>query len=444
MTPLECFGKIHTPVSLLTYSLVTSMIGAMSKLKIQGGKKLRGTIHVHGSKNAALPLLAASLLTRETVRLTNVPQILDVQRMMQILESVGVRVAPSNNGVALTAARVTPAALDLQLVGQLRGSILLLGALLGRVGKVDLPEPGGDIIGARPIDVHLDAFEQLGAVITHKRGRVQIDGSGMNAGVVTLREFSVTATENVMLAAARLPGTTTIHVAATEPHIVALGELLTKMGARVSGTGTHTVQIVGTRKLKGARLENIPDMLEAGLFILLAAATKSPLTIENVPVDYLALFFKKLDDIGVRYEIDGTTVKVKPSPLKSFTVQALPQPGIATDLQASFAVVATQARGTSLIHDPMYESRFRHCDELLKMGASVTVCDPHRVVIEGPTPLKGQRINSLDIRSGATLIMAGLLARGETLIDDAEMIDRGYAELMERLQALGAQIERVD
>jgi len=185
-------------------------------------------------------------------------------------------------------------------------------------------------------------------------------------------------------------------------------------------------------------------MLEAGLFILLAASTKSHLRVNNVPVADLPLFFKKLTDIGVKFQTEGTTVNIEPAALKPFKVQTMPQPGIPTDLQAPFAVVATQATGTSLIHDPMYESRFRHCDELAKMGASITVCDPHRVVIEGPTPLRGFHIKSLDIRSGATLIMAGLLATGETVIDDADIIDRGYERLAERLQAIGAAIERVD
>jgi UDP-N-acetylglucosamine 1-carboxyvinyltransferase len=434
----------HYAPKVLSSQIKCDILTGMSQLKIQGGKKLQGTLPVYGSKNAALPLLAASLLTKETVKLTNIPLILDVTNMLRIMAAMGVDVAHEGTTVSLTSADVAPEKMPEDLVGQLRGSILLMGALLGRGKHVSLPLPGGDIIGARPIDVHLDAFEQLGARITQERHAVIIDGADMAAGTVTLREASVTATENIMMVAATLPGTTTIHIAAQEPHIVALGMLLRHMGAQVAGAGTHTITITGTAALGGAEMANIPDMLEAGLFILLAATTKSKLTIENVPLDYLQLFCKKLEDIGIAWTEAGRSVTVDPGPLSAFRVQTLPYPGIATDLQAPFSVVATQAIGTSLIHDPMYESRFRHCDELMKMGASITVCDPHRVLIAGPTPLHGRHIKSLDIRSGATLIMAGLVAEGETVIDDAEIIDRGYAELVERLQAVGADIQRCE
>lgn len=416
----------------------------MAHLKIRGGKQLSGRIATQGSKNAALPLLAATLLTKEPVELQNVPHIRDVDAMIDLLKSLGATVERDNGTVTVTATDVALENMASETVGRLRGSILLLGALLGRSRQVRLPEPGGDVIGARPIDVHLDAFEQLGATVTRERGDVIVDGSALKAGEVVLREFSVTATENVLLLAATLPGTTTIHVAAAEPHVVALGTLLSHMGATISGLGTHTIVVEGTPELAGGSATVIPDMLEAGLFVLLAAATKSHVTVDNVPTDDLRLFFKKLDDIGVDYSIKDATVSVAPAPLKPFKVQTLPQPGIATDLQAPFAVVATQAQGTSLIHDPMYESRFKHCEELTKMGASVTVCDPHRVVIEGPTSLFGSHIKSLDIRSGATLVLAALLAQGETIIDDAEIIDRGYSNLVERLQDLGADIERLE
>lgn len=416
----------------------------MSRLHITGGKRLSGTIPVYGSKNAALPLIAASLLTTKPIELANIPPILDVDNMLRILKAIGVAVTRQGTNLGLTASTLQPKGLPVDVVGQLRGSILLLGPLLGRCKKISLPQPGGDVIGARPIGVHLDALEQLGAVVTGDKGSVMIDGTTLKAGPVTLREASVTATENIMMVAATLPGTTTIHIAAQEPHVAALGDLLSRMGARVTGEGSHTITIMGSGQLQGVQFNNIPDMLEAGLFILLAAATQSELTVENVPTDYLKLFFKKLEDIRVALKEDGTRVHVTPAQLSSFKVQTLPYPGIATDLQAPFSVVATQAAGTSLIHDPMYESRFRHCDELIKMGASITVCDPHRVVIEGPTPLYGRHIKSPDIRSGATLIMAGLVAEGETIIDDTEIIDRGYAELVERLQNIGADIQRCE
>lgn len=422
----------------------------MSQFVIEGPAHLRGEIPVFGSKNAALPLLAATLLTDQPVTITNVPEILDVRRFMAILQGLGVEVTYHDHTVRVTATAVDGAVPE-DAVGKLRGSILLLGALLGRNRQVSLPKPGGDIIGARPIAVHLDGFRQLGAVITEEDSRVTIDGGAMRASQVVLSEFSVTATENMLLAAATLPGVTTIEIAAAEPHVAALANLLNAMGAHISGAGTHRIVIEGVASLAGAEFTNIPDMLEAGFFLLLAAAVKSEVVVKGVPMDDLLLFFKKLDDIGIAYSVEWrdldqkiADVTVKPSPMKSFSVQTLPHPGIATDLQAPFSVIATQVTGSSLIHDPMYEGRFKYVTELHKMGAQVTVCDPHRVIITGPTSLHGRRIPGLDIRAGATLLMAGLVADGTTTIDEAEIVDRGYATLVERLQALGAKIQRQD
>lgn len=419
----------------------------MSHFIIQGGKNLSGEIPVYGSKNAALPLLAATLLTKEEVQISNIPPISDVHRMRTILESLGATTEYTNDTVRVSAPTVDPTKISTEDVGALRGSILLLGALLGRSRHVSLPRPGGDIIGARPIDVHLDGFIQLGATVSEEEDIVTIDGSAMQAGRVVLREFSVTATENLLMTCATLPGTSTIEIAAAEPHIIALANLLEGMGATIKGAGTHTITITGSDSLGGATTENIPDMLEAGLFILLAAATESDATVINVPTDQLLLFFKKLADIGIEHDIQelgngNANVRVRPSNMRSFKVQTLPYPGIPTDLQAPFSVIATQVTGSSLIHDPMYEGRFKHINELIKMGANAVMCDPHRVIITGPTKLQGRRIPSLDIRAGATLLMAGLIAEGETIIDQAEIIDRGYANLTERLQAMGADIIR--
>ncbi|MEX0650035.1 MAG: UDP-N-acetylglucosamine 1-carboxyvinyltransferase [Candidatus Andersenbacteria bacterium] len=419
----------------------------MSQFVIQGGKQLSGEITVLGSKNAALPLMAAALLTSEPVELSNIPPISDVDRMSTILRSLGATVEYDNEALTIQASDISAEEISAEDVGALRGSILLMGSLLGRAGRVTLPRPGGDIIGARPIDVHLDGFAQLNATISEENDMVIIDGANMKAGRVVLREFSVTATENMLLACAALPGTSVIEIAAAEPHVVALANLLTHMGARITGAGTHTITIEGSKNLKGASFTNIQDMLEAGLFILLAAATQSTATVRGVPADDLLLFFKKLDDIGVTYEIENgadglSSVHIKPSKMRSFKVQTLPYPGIATDLQAPFSVIATQVQGSSLIHDPMYEGRFKHINELIKMGADAIMCDPHRVIITGPTSLTGKRIPSLDIRAGATLLMAGLTAQGQTIIDHAEIIDRGYAQLTERLQAMGADITR--
>ncbi|HLC49626.1 MAG TPA: UDP-N-acetylglucosamine 1-carboxyvinyltransferase [Candidatus Andersenbacteria bacterium] len=413
-------------------------------LTIQESRGLSGEIPVYGSKNASLPLLAACLLTSETVTLHNIPAIRDLFSMKEIMTSLGASVVQEGDTVHITATTVATKEISADVVGMLRGSILLLGALLGRNKAVTLPLPGGDIIGARPIDAHLDVFEQLGAHVEAIDDHVTIDGKDMKAGTVVLKEFSVTATENVLLVASTLPGTTTIHIAAAEPHVVALCGLLRAMGADISGDGTHTIIVQGIEKLHGAQVTNIPDMLEAGFFILLAAATRSELTVTHVPVDHLLLFFKKCEEIGIQYKISGTSVTVFPSELKPFKMQVLPFPGIPTDLQAPFAVIATQAHGSSLIHDPLYEGRFKHIFELEKMGAKAVVCDPHRVIINGPTQLVGRRIPSLDLRSGATLIIAGFIAKGTTTIDQAELIGRGYANIVPRLKAIGANIEQHD
>ncbi len=411
-------------------------------LSLEESRNLSGSIPVYGSKNASLPLLAATLLTKETVTLHNIPAIRDLFSMKEIMTSLGATVEREGDTVKITASTVGTSEISSEMVGALRGSILLLGALLGRNRSASLPLPGGDIIGARPIDAHLDAFEQLGAHVEATMDIVKIDGKDMKAGRVILKEFSVTATENVLLVAATLPGTTTIEIAAAEPHVVALCNLLRAMGADISGDGTHTIVITGKEELGGAEATNIPDMLEAGFFILLAAATHSTLTITNVPVDQLLLFFKKCEEIGIQYEISGTNVTVSPGELRPFKLQVLPYPGIPTDLQSPFAVIATQANGSSLIHDPMYEGRFKHIFELEKMGAKAVVCDPHRVIINGPTQLIGRSIPSLDIRSGATLLLAGLIAKGTTTISQAEIIERGYANIVQRLKAVGAHIEQ--
>ena len=418
----------------------------MYQFIIQGGKPLSGSVETYGSKNASLPLLVASLLTTEEVTLRNIPPILDIARLLTILTSMGVTSEYKGTTVRLRAKEISLDKLPLDVVGLLRGSILLLGAVLGRQRVVTLPRPGGDVIGARPIDTHLDGFRQLGALVEDTGGAVTIDGRKMKAGPVILREFSVTATENMLLVAASLPGKTTISTAACEPHVVALSRLLTKMGAKIQGAGTHTITVHGTKKLKGATFTNIPDMLEAGFFILLGAATASEIEVRDVPIDDLQLFFKKLDEIGINYVIDQATktVQVKRGHLKSFKMQSLPHPGIATDLQAPFSVVATQAPGSSLIHDPLYEGRLKHIVELQKMGANAIICDPHRVIVSGPTPLYGNQIPSLDIRSGATLLMAGLVASGQTIIDNADLIERGYAHIVERLSNLGADIKKQD
>lgn len=427
----------------------------MSRLIIQGGRKLSGEVQIAGMKNAATPLLAACLLTRAQCVLENVPHISDVDKMLEIMRSVGARVErTSDHTVTVEASEVDPTRLNRNAVCALRSAVLLTGPLIVRAGVLDLPEPGGCIIGNRPLDTHLHVFEMMGVAVGREDGVYAFRGAP-RAATIVLPEFSVTATENALMAAVTTRGVTTIKLAAAEPHVQDLCAFLTKMGARIAGVGTHTLTIEGVGELHGASHTVIPDQVEIGTLAVLAGATRSDLTLRPVVPEHIESVLTALDRAGVRYEIRKSKVEsrnelmgelhILSSPqLRAFKVQAMPYPGFPTDLQAPFAVLATQCKGTSLIHDPLFEGRMGYVHELIKMGANAIVADPHRVIISGPTPLYGQEIKSLDLRAGATLVIAGLVAEGETVIQDAEVIDRGYEYLDTRLKALGANIARVD
>jgi len=416
----------------------------MSKLIIKGGKKLNGEIKLAGMKNAATPIIAASLLTTEECLLDNVPRISDVERMIEIVRSLGAEAEwTGEHQLRICAKEIDPARIDKKAVKSLRSSVLLLGPLLARCGEVSLPEPGGCIIGNRPLDTHLFALSKLGAEITRTSSGYDISGK-LEGATIILPEFSVTATENALMAAVLSPGKTVIKLAAAEPHVQDLIFFLNKMGAKIRGGGTHTLEIEGVGKLTGVRHRIIPDQIEAGTFLALAAVTRGTVTVRGAEFSHLDSIISVLSRAGVNLEQGDDFITVRPAGLEAFRLQALPYPGFPTDLQAPFGVMATQARGTSLIHDPLFEGRMGYVGELVKMGANAVVCDPHRVLISGPTPLYGTEIKSLDLRAGATMVIAGLLADGETVINEAEVLDRGYENLDERLRNLGAEIERVD
>jgi len=424
----------------------------MSKFVIQGPTILDGTIEVRGSKNAVLPILAASLLTKEPCVIDNVPRIEDVYRMIEMIESTGAKVSwDGEKRLQIDAKVVSLDHFKRDNASKLRASVLFLGPLLARLGSISMPYPGGDHIGRRPLDVHLNAFEALGAKVRVREDRVTIEAqNGLHGEEVVLDEISVTATENILMALALGRGHTRIKMAAHEPHVRDLARFLIKLGARIKEVGPHSLEIKGAGRLRGARHSVIYDPIEAGTFLILGALAKGSIYIKNIDPTHLEFFLKKLKDAGVRFEIlhrDRShlcDIKVIHSPrLKSIKVQTLPFPGIPTDLQALLGLFATQARGTSLIHDPLYENRFNYAKELCKMGAHVTFLDPHRAKFTGPTSLHGVRINSFDLRAGATLIIAGLIANGETVIQDAYQVDRGYEAIEERLSALGANIQRV-
>ena len=419
---------------------------------INGPSRLSGEIEVRGSKNAVLPIIAATLLTSKPCTINNVPRIEDVYRMLEILRGTGAQVTwAGRRKVRIHARRINTEHLDSALVSKLRASVLFLGPLLARCGKVLLPYPGGDHIGRRSLEAHFNAFRSLGARVRVSHDRIFVDAArGLRGGEVILDEFSVTGTENVLMASSLMTGERRIKMAALEPHVIDLTRFLRKLGVKIKGEGTHTLTLQGSRALHGADYSVIYDPIEAGTFIILGALAQGEILVKNVNLEHLELFLKKLQDIGVRFYIekgkgvDRRTVRVSYSGrLKKFNAQALPFPGIPTDLQALLGLLATQAKGTSIIHDPLYENRFNYARELQKMGARVRFLDPHRTEFTGPTKLAGVRIKSFDLRAGATLIIAGLIARGRTVISDAYQVDRGYERIEKRLQALRADIQRV-
>jgi UDP-N-acetylglucosamine 1-carboxyvinyltransferase len=420
----------------------------MERFEIHGGKRLSGTIDVRGSKNAALPILAATLLSEQESVIRNVPRIEDVFRLLEILENMGVLVVwRDERTVSVTPGDIDPSRMDATSVRKIRSSVLLFGALSARQDRFVLPHPGGCVIGSRPVGAHLDVIRKLGvSVSVSADGReYEVDASGRKSADVTLREMSVTATENAMMLAAGIPGRTTIRVAACEPHVEDLGRFLSGMGAVVSGLGTHTVTIEGSSELSGAEHEVISDANEAATFLILGVATRSPITVRGAREHHLDLVLEKLREFGADFSVSAETVTVVPTD----RLVAVPRidtrtyPGIPTDIQAPLGVLATQAEGETLLFDTLFEGRFNYVAELEKMRARATVFNPHQVLFRGPSTLRGTSIRSYDLRAGAALIIAALSAEGTTVIEDIYQVDRGYERIEERLSALGADIRRV-
>lgn len=416
------------------------------KFVINGGNPLKGEIEVRGSKNAATPILAATLLTDQPCIIDNIPLVEDVFRMIEILEDLGADVEwLDKRKIRVQAKKITSNIKNKSLVTKMRSSVLIIGPLLARLGMAEINKPGGCIIGVRPIDVHLNAFRDLGVIIDHTNDFYSLKTDEIKGGHIVLDEFSVTATENVMMAAALCSNKTIIDLAACEPHVQDLAVFLKKMGVRIKGEGTHTIEIIGNKELKGAKHKIQYDYVEAGTYILMASTVGGCVTVKNTPVGSLQLLLKDLKSFGANVEIiDNETVLVKESSnMRMDSIQALPYPGIPTDLQSMFGVLATQTIDSTLIHDPLYEGRLKYLEELNKMGAKIIVCDPHRAIISGPTQLYGTDLKTFDLRGGAALISAGLTAKGTTTIYNMEQIDRGYERIEERLQGIGAQIKRI-
>ncbi|MBI1971280.1 MAG: UDP-N-acetylglucosamine 1-carboxyvinyltransferase [Candidatus Wildermuthbacteria bacterium] len=419
----------------------------MEKFVIQGGKPLNGVVEIGGYKNAAGACLAAVLLSEEPVTLHNLPLVEDVFGMIKVLESMGATIEWLDKRTLRVHAGedVDPAEMDFDLVSKTRVSVVFIGPLLARFKKFKISHPGGDRIGLRPITTHIEALQSLGAKVEQEGDFYFFDGSSMAGRQVVLKEFSVTATEVLLMASVLLPGRTVLKGAAGEAQVQDLGKMLVSMGAKIQGLGTHTIVIDGVKKLRGTAHGIVADPLETGTFLVAGALVPGPIEIKKANTTHLDLFFDKLREIGVKFTVtDPETIVVEYSAdLKPARVQALPYPGFPTDLLPIIVPLLTQAAGKSLIHDPLYENRFTYLLELRKMGADIEVVDPHRAFVYGKTSLKGKSIESWDIRAGASLILAGLAAQGQTSIDNAYQIDRGYERIEEKLQKLGAEIQRV-
>ena len=415
------------------------------KFIINGGKTLGGEIEVRGSKNAAGPALAAVLLTQEECIIDNVPFIEDILNILDILKSMGVEAEKiGEEKIRIKAENVEPEKMDFEKVSKTRISVLFFGALLTRAKDFKMPPPGGDRIGLRPISVQLRALEKMGAKIERDGNFYEVKCKKLEGKEIVLEEFSVTATESVMLAAVLAEGNTVIKGAAAEPHVQDLGEMLLKMGAKIEGLGTHTIRIEGVEKLHGCEHSIIPDPLEAGTFIVIGAINPGKIKVKGVDLSHLDLFLAKLEEMGVIMEKGKDYVLVSHSPkLKAVKVQALPYPGFPTDLLPIIIPLLLKADGKSLVHDPLYENRFNYIQELKKMGADIEMVDPHRTFVFGPAKLLGANIDSWDIRAGACLVIAALSAEGKTIIENVFQIDRGYERIEERLQKLGADIKRI-
>ena len=415
--------------------------------RIEGGMKLSGEIEVRGSKNAAAPIIAATLLTKEPCILHNVPRIEDVFRLLEIIGSVGANVEwIGERSIRIEAKDLFPERMSLEEARRVRMSVLLFGSLAARCDRFDLGHPGGCAIGARSIETHVDALEKLGINITKHEKHYEIDATGRRAGKVVQREFSVTATEDVLMLAATLPGKTIIKIAAAEPHVEDLGKFLISMGARIEGLGSHTIVVEGgTLPLHGAEYTIIPDPIEAATFLVLGAVTGSELSVVHAREDHLESVLEKMRDFGVGFQIDDDRITVLPAKhlVSPGKVKAELYPGIPTDALSLFAVLATRADGETLVHEHMYEGRFNYISEFEKMRVKATVLNPHQAVIYGSARLRGTTIKSFDLRAGAALIIAALAAGGTTTIEDIYQVDRGYERIEERLQKIGAKIERV-
>ena len=419
----------------------------MDKLVIRGGNPLVGTVRISGAKNAALPAMAAALLTEEPVILENIPQVRDIVTERNLLSAMGAEVelgygrAQHRTTISCRTLVNEEAAYD--LVKTMRASTLVLGPLVARAGHARVSLPGGCAIGARPIDLHIKGLEKLGARITQEHGYIEARAERLKGAPIVFEKITVTGTEDLLMAATLAEGETILENCACEPEVADLAGLLTKMGARIEGAGTRTIRVRGVDKLTGARHRIIPDRIEAGTFIVAAALTGGDLTVYACDPQHLGALLSKLDECGVNVATTADSVRiVSGGPLKSADVETEEYPGFPTDMQAQYMALATQSEGASLVTENIFENRFMHAQELVRMGANIKI-DGRRAVVRGKTPLSSAAVLASDLRASASLVLAGLVAEGETIIDRVYHIDRGYERIEEKLRAVGAQIRRI-
>jgi len=419
----------------------------MDKFVIRGGNPLLGTIRVSGAKNAALPAMAAALLAEEPVILENIPQVRDIETTRKLLAAMGAEVelgyGRAQHRTTLCCRHLASPEASYELVKTMRASTLVLGPLVARCGRARVSLPGGCAIGARPIDLHIKGLERLGAIITQEHGYVEARAERLRGAEIVFDKITVTGTEELLMAAALADGETVMQNCAREPEVADLADLLNKMGARIEGAGTATIRVKGVATLHGAKHRIIPDRIEAGTFIVAGALTGGDINVAGCEPRHLGALLHKLDEAGVKCVHNADSVRViGDGPLRAADMETEEYPGFPTDMQAQYMALATQAEGTSIITENIFENRFMHALELVRMGANIKI-EGSRAIVRGKTPLSAAAVQASDLRASASLVLAALVADGETIIDRVYHIDRGYEHIEEKLRGVGAQIRRI-
>ncbi|HCY86650.1 MAG TPA: UDP-N-acetylglucosamine 1-carboxyvinyltransferase [Desulfobacteraceae bacterium] len=417
----------------------------MDKIQINGGQKLEGEVSISGAKNAALPLIASSILVNGKTTFTNVPNLMDIRSIRLLLEDLGADCENGDHTLTVDGAGINKIEAEYDLVRKMRASILVLGPLVARFRHAKVSMPGGCAIGARPVNMHLTGLEALGATISIEHGYIEArTEEGLTGGEIYFDIPTVTGTENLMMAAALAKGTSVIRNAAREPEIVCLAEALNKMGAKIAGAGTAIITIEGVEKLNPVEIRVIPDRIETGTFMVAAAATGGDVTINGCVPDHIGGIISKLKASGAEVETAEDRIRVKgTSDIRSIDIKTLPYPGFPTDMQAQFMALMTVAKGNSVIHESIFENRFIHANELLRMGADISISNGNYAMVRGVERLQGAPVMASDLRASASLVIAGLVAEGTTLISRVYHMDRGYEAIEKKFQALGADIERI-